>query len=166
MGARGCFPYSGHESLTQAHTGGTAGTIRLCCLLVFGISSFSGPIPKVLFFVYAAQFLYRRLHPSIPLIMFYKTLLGDMETLSFPFAAIGCASSNCLKIGPNRCCYGVWYCFPTSTEKASHKPTQPVTQGVPAWLSYLMLSSSVHPEIFSPSAAGGIAPPLPESDVW
>ena len=42
-----------------------------------------------------------------PLIMFYKTLLGDMETLSFPFAAIGCASSNCLKIGPNQCCYGV-----------------------------------------------------------
>ena len=83
--SRGVFPYSGGESLTQAHTGGTAGTIRLCCLLVFGISSFSGPIPKVLFFVYAAQFLYRRLHLSIPLIMFYRTLLGDMETLSFHF---------------------------------------------------------------------------------
>ena len=50
-----------------------------------GFLLFSGPIPKVLFFVYAAQFLYRRLHPSIPLIMFYRTLLGDMETLSFPF---------------------------------------------------------------------------------
>ena len=84
MGA-GVLPYSGGENRTQAHTGGTAGTIRLCCLLVFWISSFSGPIPKVLFFVYAAQFLYRRLHPSISLIMFYRTLLGDMETLSFPF---------------------------------------------------------------------------------
>ena len=84
-GSEGVFPCSGCKSRTQAHTGGTAGTIRLCCLLVFGISSFSGPIPKVLFFVYAAQFLYRRLHLSIPLIMFYRTLLGDMETLSFPF---------------------------------------------------------------------------------
>ena len=44
---QGVFPYSGGESLTQAHTGGTAGTIRLCCLLVFGISSFSVPIPRV-----------------------------------------------------------------------------------------------------------------------
>ena len=62
-----------------------SGELRLCWQLVFGISSFSGPIPKVLFFVYAAQFLYRKLHPSPPLIMFYRTLLGDMETLSFPF---------------------------------------------------------------------------------
>ena len=108
MGA-GVLPYSGGENRTQAHTGGTAGTIRLCCLLVFGISSFSGPIPKVLFFVYAAQFLYRRLHPSIPLIMFYRTLLGDIETLSFPFHR--CDRMCCLKISPNRCCYGVWYCF-------------------------------------------------------
>ena len=156
-------------SLQKPHTGPhkwDSEEIRLCCQLVFRISSFLSPFQKVLFFVYAAQFLYRRLHPSIPLIMFYKTLLGDMETLSFPFAAIGCASSNCLKIGPNRCFYGVWYCFPTSTEKASHKPTQPVTQGVPAWLSYLMLSSSVHPEIFSPSAVGRIAPLLPGSGEW
>ena len=123
-------------------------------------------IPKSSFLCLCCAVLYRRLHLSIPLIMFYKTLLGDMETLSFPFAAIGCASSNCLKIGPNRCFYGVWYCFPTSTEKASHKPTQPVTQGVPAWLSYLMLSSSVHPEIFSPSAVGRIAPLLPGSGEW
>ena len=45
MGA-GVFPYSGGENRTQAHTGGTAGTIRLCCLLVFGISFFLGPSPK------------------------------------------------------------------------------------------------------------------------
>ena len=82
---RGVFPYPSGENRTQAHTGGAAGAIRLCWQLVFGISSFSGPIPKVLFFVYAAQFLYRRLHPSPPLIMFYRTLLGDMENLSFPF---------------------------------------------------------------------------------
>ena len=81
--------------------------IQLCLHLIFRIFSFLGHIPIVLFFVYAAQFLYRRLHSFDPLIMFYKTLLGDMETLSFPFAAIGCASSNCLKIGPNQCCYGV-----------------------------------------------------------
>ena len=62
-----------------------SGAIWLCWQLIFRGSSFSVPIPKVLFFVYAAQFLYRRLHPSIPLIMFYRTLLGDMETLSFPF---------------------------------------------------------------------------------
>ncbi len=67
---RGFFPYSGGESLTQAHTGGTAGTIRLCCLLVFGISSFSEPLPKILFFVYAAQVLHRAILPSSTLIMF------------------------------------------------------------------------------------------------
>ena len=82
------FPYSGGESLTQAHTGGTAGTIRLCSLLVFGISSFSGPIPKVLFFVYAAQLLYRRLHPSSPLIMFYRTLLGGYGKPLFSFSSL------------------------------------------------------------------------------
>ena len=132
-GSEGVFPCSGCKSRTQAHTGGTAGTIRLCCLLVFGISSFSGPIPKVLFFVYAAQFLYRRLHPSIPLIMFYRTLLGDMETLSFPFHR--CDRMCFLKLPqnrPTRCCCGFGYCFSTSTRKALHKPTQPVTQGVPA----------------------------------
>ena len=64
--SRGVFPYSGGESLTQAHTGGTAGTIRLCCLLVFGISSFSEPLPKILFFVYAAQFLYKSILPFSP----------------------------------------------------------------------------------------------------
>ena len=57
-------------------------------------------------------------------------------------------------------------CFLTLPAETAHKPTQPVTQGVPAWLSYLMLSSSVHPEIFSPSAAGRIAPPLPGSGGW
>lgn len=67
---QGVFPYSGGESLTQAHTGGTAGTIRLCCLLVFGISSFSEPLPKILFFVYAAQVLHRAILPSSTLIMF------------------------------------------------------------------------------------------------
>ena len=75
-------------SLQKPHTGPhkwDSEEIRLCCQLVFRISSFLSPFQKVLFFVYAAQFLYRRLHPSIPLIMFYKTLLGDMETLSFPF---------------------------------------------------------------------------------
>lgn len=61
---QGLFPYPSGESPTQAHTGGTAGTIQLCCLLVFGISSFSGPIPKVLFFVYAAQFLHRADPPT------------------------------------------------------------------------------------------------------
>ena len=63
---QGVFPYSGGESLTQAHTGGTAGAIRLCNLLAFGISSFSGPVPKVFFFVYAAQFLYKSILPFSP----------------------------------------------------------------------------------------------------
>ena len=165
-GSRGVFPYSGGESLTQAHTGGTAGTIRLCCLLVFGISSFSEPLPKILFFVYAAQFLHRAIFPSSTLITFCRTLLEYYESLFVFCTAIECAFSNRLKTGPNRRCYEFGYCFSTSTRKASHRSTQAVTQGVPAWLSYLMLSSSVHPEIFSPSAAGGIAPPLPGLGGW
>ena len=74
--------------LQKPHTGPhrrDSGGDSSLLLPVFIIPPFSGPIPKVFFFVYAAQFLYRRLHPSIPLIMFYRTLLGDMETLSFPF---------------------------------------------------------------------------------
>lgn len=62
-----------------------SGAILLRRQLIFRGSSFSSPFQKVLFFVYAAQFLYRRLHLSIPLIMFNRTLLGDMETLSFHF---------------------------------------------------------------------------------
>ena len=54
----------------------------------------------------------------------------------------------------------------TPTGKTSHKPTQLVTQGVPVWLSYLMLSSSVHPKILSPTASGRTAPLLPGSGGW
>ena len=46
---------------------------------------FFGSYPHSPFLYLCGAVLYRRLHPSIPLIMFYKTLLGDMETLSFPF---------------------------------------------------------------------------------
>ena len=73
-------------SLQKPHTGPhkwDSEEIRLCCQLVFRISSFLSPFQKVLFFVYAAQFLYRRLHHSIPLIMFHRTLLGGMKTFSF-----------------------------------------------------------------------------------
>ena len=164
---QGVFPYSGGESLTQAHTGGTAGTIRLCCLLVFGISSFSGPIPKVLFFVYAAQFLYRRLHHSIPLIMFHRTLLGGMKT--FSFASRLRNKMHFLKPPQNCSKHRVtWHqvLFPYLDQESPTQATQSVTLGVPAWLSYLMLSSSVHPKILSPSVAGRIAPLLPGSDGW
>ena len=162
MAQQGLVCEQGSVSLLRRrkpHTGPyrrDCGVIWLCRQSIFRVSSFSSPFPKVLFFVYAAQFLHRTILPS-----------GALRKSFFVFCdAIGCASSNCLKIGPNRCCCGFGYCFSTSTRKASHKPTQPVTQGVPAWLSYLMLSSSVHPEIFSPSAAGRIAPPLPGSDGW
>ena len=143
-----------------------SGVIWLCRQSIFRVSSFSSPFPKVLFFVYAAQFLHRTILPSSTLITFCRTLLEYYESLFVFCTAIECAFSNRLKTGPNRRCYEFGYCFSTSTRKASHRSTQAVTQGVPAWLSYLMLSSSVHPEIFSPSAAGGIAPPLPGLGGW
>ena len=130
-GIRELFPYPPGKNRTQAHTGGTAGRFVFAanwssCFL------FSGPVPKVFFFVYAAQFLHRAIFPSSTLITFCRTLLEYYESLFVFCAAIECAFSSCLKTGPNRRCYEFGYCFPTSTGKASHKPTQPATQGVPA----------------------------------
>ena len=158
-------------SLQKPHTGPhrwDSEEIRLCCQLVFRISSFSSPFQKVLFFVYAAQFLHRAILSSSTLITFYRTLLEYHSSLFFLFPALrkNALPSSCLKIGPNRCCYGFGYCFPASTGKASHKSTQLVTQGAPAWLSYPMLFPSVHPARFSPTVAGRIAPLLPGSDGW
>ena len=68
--------------LQRPHTGPyrrDSGAMWLCRQLIFRVSSFPSPFQKVFFFVYAAQFLYRRLHPSIPLIMFYRTLLGGSK---------------------------------------------------------------------------------------
>ena len=52
-----------------------SGVIWLCRQSIFRVSSFSSPFPKVLFFVYAAQFLHRTILPSGALITFYRTLL-------------------------------------------------------------------------------------------
>lgn len=43
---QGLFPYSGGESLTQAHTGGTAGAIRFCCYKSSKFLLFLGLFPK------------------------------------------------------------------------------------------------------------------------
>ena len=70
--------------LRKPHTGPhrrDSGVIWLCRQLIFRGSSFSVPIPKVLFFVYAAQFLHRTILPSGALITFYRTLLEHQESL-------------------------------------------------------------------------------------
>ena len=43
---QGVFPYSGGESLTLAHTGGTAGAIRFCCYKSSKFLLFLGLFPK------------------------------------------------------------------------------------------------------------------------
>ena len=59
--------------------------IRLCLQLIFRIFSFSGPLPKVLFFVYAAQFLHRAILSLSTLITFCRTLLEYQSSLFFLF---------------------------------------------------------------------------------
>ena len=63
------LPAKTHTSLHRRDNG----VIWLCQQLIFRI--FSGYIPLVLFFVYAAQFLHRAIFPSSTLITFCRTLL-------------------------------------------------------------------------------------------
>ena len=153
----------------KPHTGPhrrDSGVIWLCRQLIFWI--FSEPLPKILFFVYAAHFLHKGILPPGTLITFYRTLLEYHSSLFFfvSFTGKECASLKLPQNWPKPVLLWGLVLFPYLDWESLTQPTQSVTQGVPAWLSYLMLSSSVHPEIFSPSAAGRIAPPLPGSDGW
>ena len=104
-------------SLQKPHTGPhkwDSEEIRLCCQLVFRISSFLSPFQKVLFFVYAAQFLHRAILPSGTLITFYRTLLEYQSSLFFfvSFTGKECASLKLPQNWPKPVLLWVWVLFP------------------------------------------------------
>ena len=79
----------------KPHTGPhrrDSGVIWLCRQLIFWI--FSEPLPKILFFVYAAHFLHKGILPPGTLITFYRTLLEYHSSLFFfvSFTGKECAS--------------------------------------------------------------------------
>ena len=94
---QGVFPYSGGESRTQAHTGGTAEAIRFRCYQSSKFL-FSAPVLKAFFFVYAAQFLHKAILLSSTLITFYRTLLEYYGSL---FCFLRCDRMRFLKVPQN-----------------------------------------------------------------
>ena len=97
MGAMGCFltlPAKIAHRPTQA---GQWGDLALSTVNLQDFS-FSGHIPIVLFFVYAAQFLHRAILPSSTLIPFYRTLLECYGSL---FCFLRCDRMHFLKLPQN-----------------------------------------------------------------
>ena len=86
------LPAKTHTSLHRRDNG----VIWLCQQLIFRI--FSGYIPLVLFFVYAAQFLHRAIFPLSTLITFCRTLLEYYGSL---FCFLRCDRMRFLKLPQN-----------------------------------------------------------------
>ena len=75
MGLGSCFLTPAAKAPHRPIQAGLQGLSGFAAYWSSGFLLFSVPIPKILFFVYTAQFLHKALLPSSALIAFYRTLL-------------------------------------------------------------------------------------------